>query len=77
MSDYSFCETTHAGPLSPWHIRELTMAGKKFGGGADTLALCGRKVAWDLEVIITPRHIADSTCSLCRASYLESQAVRP
>lgn len=47
--DYSFCETVTAGPLSKWHIRPLTKVGKKLGGGADTPALCGRTVSWDLN----------------------------
>ena len=57
--NYSFCETVTAGPLSRWHIRPLTRRGKLLGGGADTPALCGRKVSWDLKPdppkVFTPR----------------------
>lgn len=52
-ASYSFCESSAAGPLSPWHIRALTSAGKKLSGGVDTESLCGhvtRKFGgWDLE----------------------------
>lgn len=44
----AFCETNTAGPETPWHIRNLTETGMHLSGGADTLALCGRKVAWDV-----------------------------
>lgn len=47
-SIYSYCETVTSSGASPWHIRQLTEAGRKLGGGADTPALCGRVVAWDL-----------------------------
>jgi hypothetical protein len=47
--EYSFCETATAGAKTPWHIRVLTAKGRKLGGGADTPALCGREVSWDLN----------------------------
>lgn len=46
---YSFCETVTSTGTTPWHIRPLTEKGKKLSGGADTVSLCGRKVAWGLE----------------------------
>lgn len=46
--DYSYCESVTATGTSPWHIRRLTEIGRKLGGGADTPALCGREVSWDL-----------------------------
>ncbi|MFE6967239.1 hypothetical protein ACFVAJ_19325 [Agromyces sp. NPDC057679] len=46
---YTYCETATAGPTTPNHIRELSEQGMKTGGGADTKALCGREVAWDLR----------------------------
>ena len=70
---YSLCESVTAGPTSRWHIRPLTRRGKLFGGGADTPALCGRKVSWDLKPdppkVITPnlKHI----CPTCLAIYKE------
>jgi hypothetical protein len=48
MATYSYCEPVTATGTSPWHIRRLTEAGRKLGGGADTPALCGREVSWDL-----------------------------
>lgn len=71
MPKYAFCETVHASGTSPWHIRELTSAGKKLGGGADTLALCGRKASWDLisdpppAAVNMPEHV----CSECWEFY--------
>ena len=46
---YSFCETVTATGSSPWHIRKLSDNGPKYGGEADTPALCGRTVAWDVD----------------------------
>lgn len=66
---YSLCETAHARPTSPWHIRPLTDNGAKFGGGADTLALCGRTVAWDLNIKITKHHLDKNTCKTCVEHY--------
>lgn len=60
---YSECETSTAGPTTPTHFRELTAQGKFPSGGADTLALCGRKVAWDLpynaDVKTMPSRVAN------------------
>jgi len=64
MPELSFCESTHASGTSPWHIRELTDQGRKLGGGADTKALCGREVAWDIEAEITHRGL-DGACQRC------------
>jgi hypothetical protein len=68
--EYSFCEFVSATPFSKWHIRLLTEKGQKFGGGADTLALCGRAVSWDLNVTITEHHLVHQSCSTCRDVYL-------
>jgi len=65
---FSFCETVWATGTSPWHIRRLTDVGRKPGGGADTPALCGRQVAWDLEVEITEHHLGHA-CQACVAAY--------
>lgn len=64
VDEFSFCESMHATGTSPWHIRKLTAQGRKLGGGADTVALCGREVAWDLEVKVTPE-FGDFVCSKC------------
>ena len=66
--DYSFCESVHAAGHSPWHLRKLTETGPKYGGGADTPALCGRTVAWDMDVTITPFHLTQ-ICKACAAAY--------
>lgn len=63
----SFCESVHAGPSSAWHLRWLTEAGPKFGGGIDTPSLCGSArspYGWDLEVAITSLHI-QMACKHC------------
>ncbi len=64
----AFCESVHAQALSPWHIRKLTDNGPKFGGGADTKALCDRVVAWDLNVDVTEHHLNHS-CKACVAIF--------
>ena len=77
---YAFCETVTAGGTTPWHIRQLTEKGPKFGGGADTKSLCGREVAWDLGVSdsrtsrteilpISPIHLGHC-CKKCKESYV-------
>lgn len=48
---FAYCEPVSANPWSPNHIREVTDAGLKLGGGADTPALCGREMGWDLRVV--------------------------
>jgi hypothetical protein len=65
---YSFCETSTARAMTPWHIRKLTKAGKKLGGGADSPALCGRAVAWDLNVEIDAHHLSHC-CRDCELQY--------
>lgn len=64
MAGYSFCETVTAGGNARWHIRALTRKGRMLGGGADTLALCGAKAAWDLAVALTEHHLSHS-CPAC------------
>ena len=66
---FSFCETAFATGTSPWHIRELSEAGRKLGGGADTPTLCGREAAWDLggKICWELRHILDWLSKDCAA----------
>lgn len=61
--EFSFCESIHASSTSLWHIRKLTAQGRKPGGGADTKALCGRDMAWDLQHPVTPNE--DFCCTKC------------
>jgi hypothetical protein len=63
---YAFCETITATGATPWHIRKLSDKGIKIGGGADTPALCGRVVSWDIGVKMTPGQI-QNTCHKCVA----------
>ena len=70
MPKFSFCESIHAGPKSPWHIRKLTEKGKKLGGGIDTKSLCNVvNLGWDLEVDINPFHLEHTTCKKCLEVY--------
>ena len=46
---FSYCEAIFASSKTYWHIRRLTKKGRCLGGGADTKALCGRPVSWDLS----------------------------
>lgn len=71
--DFSFCETATATGTSPWHLRVLSEKGKMLGGGADTPALCGREVCWDLDVDITKHHLTHS-CKACVEKMLEAVA---
>ena len=52
------CETVAAITI---HLRPLGDAGPKYGGGADTLALCGAKVSWDLQC-----DTEQARCQTCR-----------
>jgi hypothetical protein len=65
---HSFCETVTASSRSKWHIRPLTKVGKKLGGGADTQALCGRVVAWDLATDVHETHFGYA-CLECVQAY--------
>jgi hypothetical protein len=68
--EYSFCETVTASGSTPWHIRPLSATGRKLSGGADTDALCGRKVAWDVGVPLTVFHLS-RCCWKCRRIFDE------
>lgn len=62
---YSYCESVHAGGLSPWHIRKLDRAGLRLGGGITTNSLCGRVArGWDLNVPMGLAH-DKHTCRDC------------
>lgn len=65
---YRFCEGAWVAACPPWHIRKISGAGEKLGGGADTPALCGLNLnrGWDLQVCITEGHLAHS-CEACVA----------
>jgi len=76
MIKYSFCENAGAGPMSKWHIRPLTDKGRKLGGGADTLALCGWKVNWDVLVELTEFHLKNNACKKCLKVYEDEIRVR-
>lgn len=69
---FAECERVTASPTSPFHIRRL-VDGKLFpGGGADTAALCGAKVAWDtgsvsLDEVVKRAENQHDTFSYCTA----------
>lgn len=65
---YSFCESVWATSVSRWHIRKLTSKGRKLGGGADTEALCGLTVAWDLNSPISDAYLQHA-CPECARAY--------
>lgn len=69
---YSFCEPAAASSISRWHIRKLTSKGKMLGGGADTHSLCGRPMAWDLEVDIAYAEFPIGICLRCWTLYQEA-----
>jgi hypothetical protein len=79
LARYSFCETLTA---FVWHIRRLTDAGQKFGGGADTESLCGADVRWDLQAPVTEiawrtgRRRRGGVCYLCWRKYKEKANVK-
>jgi hypothetical protein len=67
--NYSFCESVWAGSRSRWHIRKLSEKGRMLGGGADTKALCGKTVSWDLLApFIVGRY---PVCEKCEQAYRE------
>lgn len=68
--EFAFCESIHATSTSPWHIRKLTDQGLKLSGGADTKALCGREVSWDVNCEIEPLLLVHpDVCGKCVAEY--------
>lgn len=73
---FSFCETATATSSSPWHIRQLTEKGPKFGGGADSPALCGRQVAWDIDVPVAWQEM-DHCCHKCVESLRTLKEYKP
>jgi hypothetical protein len=76
---YAFCESVTG--IGRWHIRKLSAAGLKLGGGIDTPTLCGRirpmgdegggrrgGGGWDLEARITKLQL-EAVCPDCRKEY--------
>jgi len=70
LLDFAFCEYGNS-IMGFCHIRRLTEAGPKYGGGADTKALCGREVRWDLDTPITEERLIHPghVCQECAALY--------
>lgn len=68
LDGLSFCESTYATSVSPWHLRELTSVGQKIGGGIDTGSFCGRvrpQEGWDLVVPVTEDRVTNhAVCCL-------------
>lgn len=71
---FTLCESLYASGHGKWHIRKLTTAGKKLGGGIDTKSLCGKvDKGWDLNVEMTQHHLDNNTCPECLSKYRESK----
>ena len=70
-----FCESVGASSFPQWHIRPRGPKGRMEGGGADTESLCGRKMAWDLKVEVTPKFIEQISgiCLPCRGAWRQAQ----
>lgn len=64
-----YCEPVWASSLARWHIRRITETGLHTGGGADTKALCGLEVSWDIFPIATNPYALKSSCPECVAEY--------
>jgi hypothetical protein len=70
---YALCQSDSGTKTSPFHIRSITGAGFKTGGGADTVAVCGAKVDWDrselfaadLPRTLAMQHRSFVICALC------------
>lgn len=61
-----FCETQFAGANAPWHLRPAGERGVCLGGAADTPALCGRDVSWDIDLEVTPQTLVEvGACARC------------
>lgn len=70
---FAFCENVMATGTSVIHIRILTQRGLRLSGGADTPALCGREVAWDLPGRVDEASAADGrTCRPCLGIWREA-----
>lgn len=88
MKEFSFCESSLASSMSPWHIRVLTEVGLRPSGGVDTTSLCGRVKpysivggfgGWDLHVRpapdLGPWLKRGSVCIACAELYKKEQAM--
>lgn len=70
---YAFCENVTASSSSPIHLRVLSGLGLRVNGGADTMALCGNHVAWDLPGPVNEATLADGrTCQRCLTLHREA-----
>ena len=72
----SFCESVHVTGISVWHIRCLTNAGKKLGGGIDTPSLCGKvkvRAGWDLDFDVAQNCSKEHVCKECMEFYTAGQ----
>lgn len=73
---YGFCEAVTASGTSPIHIRVLSGRGLQTSGSADTPALCGRPVAWDIPGVVNRATAAGDprTCPSCLPIWREATA---
>lgn len=71
---YFFCEAAaSARPYKHWHIRKHGEKGRCPGGGADTDALCGTEVDWDLGPTVDVETVEeDGVCTGCAERWAEN-----
>lgn len=70
MTEFRYCESTIA---MLWHIRSLGQKGECKSGGADTAALCGRRVDWDVNhAPPLPTDAFAGRCRVCFEKFMES-----
>lgn len=62
---FSLCETVTAASTSTLHIRLLTGRGMLLSGSADTPALCGQEVEWDVLGDPEDEAVRRSVCRNC------------
>jgi hypothetical protein len=70
-SKYSFCRENR-GHLTGFHIRKLRPSGRRLVDRADTLALCGRRVEYDLTIEVTEPSLETEgwrTCDACKEEW--------
>lgn len=64
---FVLCETVTAASLSVLHVRILSGRGMQVSGSADTPALCGREVEWDVAGQPDDETLRNDVCPNCLA----------
>jgi hypothetical protein len=74
VSKYSFCRENRK-HLTGFHIRKLRPSGGRLDDLTDTLALCGRRVEYDLTMEVTESSLETEgwhTCDACKEEWRSS-----